>query len=588
MSFATARKDSTIWGDTTLTGLPLPRPPPPSNAQRNPTRKIAPAYRDIDETRDIFSLEATKTFGNTDVGLGMRYEHDSNDDNLQLERGAGQLPPAVAAPGAQRFITENSKIDTDLVSGHGTAETRFSDSLWFTAAYSYTALNSDISGTRIIGADYNSTYSDPILTLQSNDHGFLNLAGASQAEDQVVNLNLLWIPLKNLTVLTAFRYTHEDQDSDSMFLDTTTAANTAPFTPSNPRGGFHRVFPATPHFENTAEDFNNFAERMELRYAGIKNWLFYAEGEWEEECGNVFEHEVIGGVNQGALNKDTSLLAQKYTVGANWYPTDRLSLSSQYYHKIVAYDNSYDSELAVPPVSGSERNQRLVWQDWTTDDFNVRLTWRPKIPTNLGTVAIVSRYDFVSTLVSGKWAISPTQSGTVPAPPTPAPNTYLDSENTAFIKSHMITETVTWNPLARLYFEGDLSYVLSQTSTPVDGVILNGSTATAQYTSATFEDYNNDYWTITGAAGYVVDDKTEIRAEYMYYRAGNYLKNAQVAMPFSATDSESTVSATVTRQLTKSMRLLVKYSYFTYQDKTSGNRDNYDAHAFYSGLQVRF
>ncbi len=242
----------------------------------------------------------------------------------------------------------------------------------------------------------------------------------------------------------------------------------------------------------------------------------------------------------------------------------------------------------MPPVSGSERNQRLIWQDWTTDDFNVRLTWRPKIPTNLGTVAIVSRYDFVSTLISGKWAISPTQSGTVPAPPTPAPNTYLDSENTAFIKSHMITETVTWNPLARLYFEGDLSYVLSQTSTPVDGVILNGSTATAQYTSATFEDYNNDYWTITGAAGYVVDDKTEIRAEYMYYRAGNYLKNAQVAMPYGATDSESTVSATVTRQLTKSMRLLVKYSYFTYEDKTSGNRDNYDAHAFYSGLQVRF
>ncbi len=328
--FRDGQKDSTNWGDTTLTGLPLPSPTPPaSNAQRNPTRKIAPAYRDIDETRDIFSLEATKTFGNTDVGLGMRYEHDGNNDSLQLERGAGQLPPAVAAPGAQRFITENSNINTDLISGHGTVETRFSDSLWFTAAYSYTALNSDITGTRIIGAGYNSTYSDPILTLQSNDHGFLNLAGASQAEDQVVNLNLLWIPLKNLTVLTAFRYTHEDQDSDSMFLDTTTAANTAPFTPNNPRGGFHRVFPPTPHFEDTSEDFNNCAERLELRYAGIKNWLFYAEGEWEEEWGNVFEHEVIGGVNQGALNKDTSLLAQKYTVGANWYPTDRLSLSSQ-------------------------------------------------------------------------------------------------------------------------------------------------------------------------------------------------------------------------------------------------------------------
>src|SRR5436305_5373686 len=41
--FRDGRKDSTIWGDTTLTGLAV-----------NPARKIAPAFRDIDETRDIF------------------------------------------------------------------------------------------------------------------------------------------------------------------------------------------------------------------------------------------------------------------------------------------------------------------------------------------------------------------------------------------------------------------------------------------------------------------------------------------------------------------------------------------------------
>jgi hypothetical protein len=599
--FRDGQKDSTIWGDTALTGLPLPSPTPPaSNAQRNPTRKIAPAYRDIDETRDIFSLEATKSFGNTDVGLGMRYERDINDDRLQLWRNAGQFatilapPPAFRIVGpngsaaAERFITQHEKDDLDLFSGHGTVETHFSDTLWFTAAYSYTSLNGDLSGTRIIGPGYNSTYSDPILTLQSNDHGFLNLAGDSQVEDNVVNLNLLWMPLKDLTFLTAFRYTYEQKNSDDMFFDTNTAANTAPFTPTNPRGGFHRVPNPVLRSADTAESFNNFAERMELRYAGINNWLFYAEGEWEEENGTVFEHEIVGGVNQGNLNKDTSLLAQKYTAGANWYPMDRLALSGQYYHKIVSYDNSYDSELAVAPVPGSERNQRLIGQDWTTDDFNVRLTWRPKIPAKLGTLALVSRYDYVSTLISGKWAVSPTQSGTITTPPTPATNTIYDSEHTAFIFSHMITETLTWNPLARLYFQGEYSYVISQTSTPVDGVVLNGVTANAQYTSPTFQDYNNDYWTITAATGYVLDDKTDLRADYTYYRAGNYLRNAQVAMPYGTTDSESTVSATATRQLTKRMRVLVKYTYFTYENNTSGNRNNYEAHSIYSGLQIRF
>src|ERR1043166_9066385 len=45
--FRQGMKDSTIWGDTTLTGLAV-----------QPTRKIVPSFRDIDETRDIFSFEA--------------------------------------------------------------------------------------------------------------------------------------------------------------------------------------------------------------------------------------------------------------------------------------------------------------------------------------------------------------------------------------------------------------------------------------------------------------------------------------------------------------------------------------------------
>ena len=64
--FRQGQKDSTIWGDTNLTGLTTDQT----------TRKIAPVYRDIDEARDIVSLEISKTFDNTDIGLGMRYEHD--------------------------------------------------------------------------------------------------------------------------------------------------------------------------------------------------------------------------------------------------------------------------------------------------------------------------------------------------------------------------------------------------------------------------------------------------------------------------------------------------------------------------------
>jgi hypothetical protein len=550
--FREGQKDSTIWGDTTLTGLTV-----------NPARKIAPAFRDINETRDIFAVDALKTFGNTDVSLGMRFEHNNNDDRLELERGAGQLPPLVPAPGVQRFISQNDKNDLDSFNGHVTTETRFSDSVWFTTAYSYSTLGSDISGTRIIGTGYDSMYGDPILTLQSNDHGFLNLAGTSQVDEHVFNINLLWMPLKNLTVLTAFRYTHQGTESDSISLGTNTAANTPPFTPTNPRGGFHLI---TPEMDsaNTSDSFDNLAERLELRYAGITNWLFYAEGEWEEEWGKVFEHEVAGTIDQGSLNKDTSQLWQKYTAGANWYPTDRLNLSAQYYYKIAEYDNDSTSDLPS--------NQRLLSQDWSTNDVNVRITWRPKIPACLGTLSLITRYDFVSALITGKWGISP-------ALPT---GTVLDSEQTALITNHEITETVTWNPLARLYLQGSVSYVLNQTDTPANNINLIPNT------SPTVTNFRDDYWTAVGDVGFILNQKTDLHVDYTFYRANDYFKNAIVALPYGMGATEHTVSATISRQLAKNVRLTVKYSYFDYTDETFGGHNNYKAHSIFSSLQVRF
>ena len=588
--FRDGQKDSTIWGDTILTGLPIPPP-----ATRNPTRKIIPSYRDIDETRDIFAADILKNFGNTDVGVGMRYEHSDYDNRLQLERNAGQLPPRVAAPGAQRFVTQRDENNLDLFSGHAMTETHLTDWLWFTGAYSYTTLGSDLSGSRVIGTGYNSMFGEPVPTLQGNDHEILNLAGTSQVDEHVFNANALWLPLKDLNVLFGFRYTHEETESASTFLDSNTAANTPPFNAGNPAGGFHHVAPI-PKSADTFSRLNNFAQRLELRYTGIANWLFYAEGEWDQEFGDVHEHEVGGalvagvpvGFDQGAMNKDNYLLGQKYTAGATWYPMTRLNLAAQYYHKIADYDNDFHSELAsptdVPPPLGSERNQRLLGQDWNTDDVNVRITVRPKIPALLGTVALVSRYDFICTSVEGKWGVSPAGSppAVTPLPPAIPTGTVLNEEHTALITKHVFSESINWNPTARLYFQTSVSVVLDQTKTPASNIILIPNT------TPTILNVRNDYWTVTAGAGYILDDKTDLHTDYSFYRANDYLNNARVAMPYGMGATEHTVSATVTRQITKRIRALVKYSYFTYEDQTSGNHNNYEAHSIYSGLQIRF
>ncbi|MEY2495368.1 MAG: hypothetical protein QOJ45_1860 [Verrucomicrobiota bacterium] len=562
--FRDGRKDSTIWGDTTLTLVPV-----------NGARKIAPAFRDINETRDIFSAEIVQNFGKTDVGLGMRYEHSEIDDRLQLERAAGQLPPFVPAPGAQRFITHNDKNEVDAFNGHVTTETRLSDSLWFTSAYSYSTLTSDISGTRIIGAGYDSMIGDPILTLQSNDHGVLNLSGVSQVHEHVGNLNLMWVPVKKLTVIAAFRYTREEKESSATFLDTNTGANVAPFTATNPQGGFHLIAPVA-RAGDSADEFDNLAETFELRYAGIDNWLFYARGDWQEETGNVREHEIVGPTDQGMLDKDTDVFSQKYTLGANWYPTAGLNVAGQYFHKSLDYDNDFKSELATAPVPGSERNQRLLSQELGTDDVNFRVTWRPKLPAKIGTIAFVTRYDYVRATIDGKWGISPAN-----PPGVGLTGITFAEQRTAEITNHVITESITWNPGPRLYLQANASYVLNETDTPADFNLIPN-------TSPTLLDFKNDYWTVGASAGFVVDEKTDVRAEYSYYRADNYENNSLVAQPYGMGATEHTVGASISRLIAKNVRLKLQYGYFHYRDETSGGHNNYDAHAVFSSLQFRF
>ncbi len=90
-----------------------------------------------------------------------------------------------------------------------------------------------------------------------------------------------------------------------------------------------------PEYQHSAQGRHttiNFAESLELRYAGFRDWLFYAQAELEEEYGHVNEFQTLD-ESRTPLDKDTQLIGQKYTVGANWYPLPRLDVSAQYYHK---------------------------------------------------------------------------------------------------------------------------------------------------------------------------------------------------------------------------------------------------------------
>ena len=255
------------------------------------------------------------------------------------------------------------------------------------------------------------------------------------------------------------------------------------------------------------------------------------------------------------LNQDWSQLGQKYTVGANWYPFYRLNFGAQYYHQIHDYD--YDNHLTAAPTSYPGYLQN---QNFTVDDMNIRATWRP-----FTTVSLITRYDF--------------QYSTVDTASIPNGGTQSSEVQSANIASHIISESITWTPLSRLYVQAGVTYALYKMNTPVESWMGANDIV---------PNLANDYWTANVMAGYALDEKTDLQLQYNYYRANDYVNNSLYSQPYGADTEQQSVTATITRQITQAVKVSLKYGFFRNHDYSSGGNNNYDAHLVYASMQYRF
>jgi hypothetical protein len=373
----------------------------------------------------------------------------------------------------------------------------------------------------------------------------MDLAGGANMKQYVANLNLMVTPLDNLTIVPSLRVEKQDLDGIAQFtgLNVTNAA-----------------FPVvTEELFNTANrGFLEVTESLEARYTGIRNWSFYARGLWSQADGNQTEQETetITGVVDLFRDTDWHAFDQKYVAGANWYPLNRLNIGGQYYHKIHSYDYDHisDSTPNAPP-SGNRYPAFLTDQDFTTDDMNVRATWRP-----FGSLTLITRYDFQLSTVDTK-------------------GDFLNNNQSAEITSHIIGETVSWTPLPRLYLQAGANYSLDSTDTPA---------ANALGTTNLVLNAANDYWNASCLVGYALNDKTDVQAQYFYYHVNNYVDNSIYGQPYGAGAEEHGITATINREISKAVRVSLKYGFFRNRDRTYRGNNDYDAHLVHASLQYRF
>jgi len=517
-SFRDGDKSSTIWG---------PLHPELTTAIRG----VYPSLYNIDEKVDSFALDVTHHIKTTDFGAGVHYETASLNDTRQetfLWREPGQ-----------RDVTDKQGNTYDMLNAHAFSETWIKKNLFFSTGYSFANLDDNFSGSRIYGDDFDVAYSPNAL----NGLGYTSLNGGAHKQEHVGNVNLMATPFKNWTFVPSVRVQSDNWDANSSGIGTL-GTDTQPFS-ANGNG-----------------EMLDVRERLDARYTGMTNWVFYGGGEWTEGSGNLYETNGLSTVNGSPgpppvlRLTDDSRWFQKYFLGARWYPIRRVILDAGYYYKRNQYDfdNVQDSTPNIP-ITGNVYPAFLVMQNFQTHDGNLRLTLRPAQK-----VTLVSRYEF--------------QYSTINTAPDSVSG--LGDAQSSQMTSHIFAQNVSWTPWSRLCLQAGFNYVASETKTPASDI-----------TQAVLNSQNN-YWTVTFDSSLVVDDKTDFNLGYVYYQADNYNNNSSAGLPLGAGADEQTLTASLTRRITQNLRVNLKYAFTHYNDWASGGNNNFDAHMIYSSLQYRF
>ena len=493
-------------------------------------RGLSPSIYDIDERSDIFQFDVAHQIKKVDVGAGVRYETGRMDDSLKIDQFPGEA--------SQQKVTDRQGTSYDFVNVHSFAESWINKNVMLSSGFAYSDLDNDFSGSRIYGSEYDVGYTPNA----QNGSGYYGLHGGSRLHEYVGNLNLFTRPWRSFTIVPSLRIQQHNTDANSGGTETLSDFQTTSF--------------------NANSDLNDLdvRERLDLTYNGVTNWVFYGRGELTEGSGTLAEAGglvPINGIGVPAVDRKTDIdrFFQKYSAGVRWYPARRLTLDVGGYYKRNEYD--YDHSLDSTPNDSTSPNRYpayLTLQNFQTYDGNARVTFRPR-----QNVTAVARYEY--------------QYSTVHTRPDGVSG--LSEEESSRTLSHIIGQDLTWTPWSRLYLQAGLNYILSDTKTPG---LDSPAVLPAQ----------NDYWTINASSGWVLDDRTDLKLGFFYYRADNYVNNSLEGVPYGAGAREYTISATLTRRITQHMRWSLKYAYSQYDDQTYGGHRDFDAHLVYSSLQYQF
>ncbi len=522
-------KDSLAWGDT---GLAV-------NAAN--IRGLLSSFWTIDEKRHQLKAEVTKTGEKAGWALGVRLDKGDYTNTRNENRRAGEAK-------FDRKVTQKEGQDYDLFQIRGAYENQIHEKLMVTTAVARTTIDTILSGSRIYGQDYDPVYDPAYLNRQQRDEGFLHMHGKSEMEQTVGTLSARYEPRETLVIVPSFRFESIDWSNRVDFEETNFGA-----APAN--------LPTIEEVEADSEkDWQVVAASLEGRYTGVKNVSLNLKGEWTQSEGDLTEERIVEpgtSLQRTTIDRDTHFErnSQKYAATANWYARPGTTIALQYYYKVRT--NDYRA-VRDNTVSSADRYPAYIAnQDFETNDFNVRLS------TKLGTgLRSVTRYDYQHSTIRTQ-------------------DVGLAFGESANLTTHVVSETVSWNPASRWYLQLSANLVWDTLHTPA--VDLTGAAG------GLVKNSDANYTAYTLGSGYAIDDQSDLYVDYSHLQSrDSYVDNSARTVAYGSEAKTQIASVMWTRKMNRRTSVSFKYTYAKNEDVPSGGYANYEAHLFYGKLQYRF
>ena len=550
------QKDSTIWGDSDLTGIPIYNVSSLNPVSAN--KKIVPALLELDERQQNLAATLTHTVGNTEIEFEIAKNWTDSDDTRWMNRYPGELkpypllrttPPAflVDPTMANNFTAgyDQQISKANIWSYGGKFTTKVNDKLTVYGGVGYRDANADIAGNRQMS-----------LTIQtatgvvSAVGGFVGASGrpvysyktvTGSTSEQILagNVGLTYRPQNDFSIGLAVKAEKLEMEGSNLVTYNSNSINQAtgvvvPVNVSAPNTSTRNEKPWTPE--------------LDVRYSGIKNLSLYGTVDYRftdgDEFGSSAGATTGGGLGAAVVSYDNvSEDHAHYKIGANWTATSYLTLRAETFYK--------DHRNEFTGFNSSQGSNYIL--GYKFNGYKLTAIVKPT-PTLSFTTRYVGQIGTMDTTVDTE-------------------ESYQSMDST----SHLFGETVDWNPNKQVYVQLNLNVVFAtiETAYPRAGGAAND----------VLRNSDNNYQNGNLIIGFVLSKSTDAQLECRGYRADNYDPAVpSAAIPYGAGVREYVVTAGVKHRIGDKMFLNAKVGYFDSRNDTTGGNTNFKGPVAYLSL----